>query len=97
MDVRKRVGGTDFIWSDEKASFNVRKHSVRFEDALAVFEDPLCLLVDASRNDEGRHALIGFDAFARLLFVVHVQVEMDCIRIISARVATSTEEDLYDQ
>lgn len=46
-------------------------------------------------NDEAREAAIGFDAGARLLYVVHVEIEDVCIRIISARRATPHEEERY--
>jgi uncharacterized protein len=40
----------------------VHKHGVAFEEAVAAFLDPLFVVVDASRNDEPRDAVIGFDA-----------------------------------
>lgn len=97
MDETQRVDGTDFVWSREKADANFRKHGVRFDDALAAFFDPLLVLADASRNGQSRQAVIGFDAAARLLFVVHAQIDGDWIRIVSARPATSREEELYAQ
>lgn len=45
-----------------------------------MFFDPFLRLVDASRNDEARDAVIGYDAQSRLLFVVHVVFEDDAIR-----------------
>lgn len=96
MDRHHRVGGSDFVWNVDKAATNLRKHGVRFEDAATVFADPLFVLVEASRNDEWRDAVIGFDQNGHLLFVVHVVREPDdCIRIISARPANSTEEATY--
>ena len=62
-----------------------------------MFFDPLFVLVDASRNDEAREAAIGFDSSARLLYVVHVEVESEHIRIISARRAEPHEEGIYAQ
>ena len=60
--------------------------------------DPLFVLTDASRNDEARDAVIGFDRSGCLLFVVHIAMESDdCIRIISARLAEPAEEALYAQ
>ena len=97
MDERHRIGGSDFVWDASKAAANRRKHGIRFEDAATVFMDPLLLLTDASRNDEARDAVIGFDRLARLLFVVHVEIESDCIRIVSARPAEPHEEALYAQ
>ena len=54
-------------------------------------------LQDASRNDEGRDAAIGFSATGRLLTVIHIEVDGDCIRVISARRASASEESTYDQ
>lgn len=39
--------------------------------------------------------MIGFDAAARLLYVVHIEVEASYIRIISARRAELAEELNY--
>ena len=64
-------------------------------DAATVFADPLFKLVEAVRGDEARFAVIGFDAGARLLFVVHVEMLCDVLRIISARPATRSEEADY--
>ena len=38
-----------------------------------------------------RDAVIGYDESGRLLFVVHIKVEGEFIRLISARKATVTE------
>ncbi len=97
MDERHRIGGSDYLWNADKAAANRRKHGIRFEDAATVFMDPLFVLSDASRNDEMRDAAIGFDHLGRLLFVVHVEFESDCIRIVSARSAEPNEEALYAQ
>lgn len=97
MDERHRIGGTDFVWDTAKSISNRRKHGVRFEDAATVFMDPLFVLTEASRNDEVRDAAIGFDHSGRLLFVVHIEFDGECIRIVSARHAESHEEALYAQ
>lgn len=88
---------SDFVWDVAKAEANWRKHGVRFTDAATVFMDPLLVVVDAGRQGEARDAAIGFDQLARLLFVVHVEFEGDCIRIVSARQADAQEEALYAQ
>ena len=74
MDVIFELGGNTFVWNATKGASNLRKHGVRFEEAAAVFDDPLFVLVDASRNDDARDAVIGFDASGRLLFVVHIEI-----------------------
>ena len=53
-------------------------------------------LVEAGRNDEARDALIGYDASGKLLFVVHIEVEGEYFRIISARRATNEERVHYE-
>lgn len=95
MDIHFDLNGESFVWNAEKAKKNLDKHGVRFEEATSVFADPLFVLVQASRNDEAREAAIGFDASGRLLYVVHIEVEGEFIRLISARRATSTEEQHY--
>lgn len=97
MDVRHHIGGSDFVWDAGKAATTWRLRGIRFEDAATVFMDPLLVLTDASRNDEARDAVIGFDQLGRLLFVVHIEFDGDCIRIISVRPAEPVEEALYAQ
>lgn len=95
MDTRFELNGDTFVWDTTKNELNWNKHGIRFEEAAAVFGDPLFVLVDAARNEEARQAAIGFDAAGRLLYVVHLEFEMDCIRLISARRATTAEEHRY--
>jgi uncharacterized DUF497 family protein len=95
MDIHFELNGDLFVWSDNKANTNWRKHGVRFEEAATVFEDPFFVLVDASRKDETRDAAIGFDATGHLLYVVHIEFEASSIRIISARRAEPDEELNY--
>ena len=61
-----------------------------------VFFDPYFRLIDASRNEEARNAAIGRDTRSRLLYVVHIEIEDEFIRIISARKATREEIRNHD-
>jgi uncharacterized DUF497 family protein len=97
MDRSLEHRGTTFVWDEAKAVANMQKHGISFEEAVTVFDDPIFKLQDASRNDEGRDAAIGFSTRGRLLTVVHIEVDGDNIRLISARRATVSEESLYDQ
>jgi uncharacterized protein len=54
------------------------------------------MVVDASRNEEARDAVIGLDARWNLLYVVHIEREDKVIRIISARKATRQERTQYE-
>lgn len=97
MDVHYELNGTAFVWDDEKYRTNSAKHEgVTFEQAAEVFFDPFLEVVDASRNDEAREAVIGYDLLGRLLFVVHVEFAEEYIRIISARKATAQEAKHHD-
>ena len=97
MDVRFELNGVAFVWDSAKARSNLLEHEgVRLEDAVQVFFDPFLRLVDASRNDQTRDAVIGYDLQGRLLFVVHLEINDEHIRIISARKATRQERDDHD-
>jgi len=97
MDIHLEINGMAFVWNDKKAAANPAKHGgVAFEQAATVFFDPFFRLVDASRKDEARDAVMGFDAQGRLLFVVHIELEGASIRIISARKASNEERHHYE-
>ena len=97
MDVYFVLGGISFVWNDDKAQGNPQKHDcVTFQQAAQVFFDPMLVVVDASRNDEARDAVIGLDTRWNLLYVVYIERENDTIRIISARRATRQERKYYE-
>lgn len=94
-DIRKEIGGESFVWDVKKAEQNWKKHGIHFEEAATVFGDPFFVLIDASRNNEARDAVIGFDGTGHLLYVVHLEFDGEYIRIVSARRATTEEESKY--
>ena len=96
MDVYFLYRGQRFVWDSEKASSNARKHGVTFEVACQVFFDPFVRMIDASPDEEGRDAAIGFAEDWSLLFVVHTWREEDTFRIVSARAATTQERRWYE-
>lgn len=60
--MRYELNGTAFVWDEEKARRNLALHDgITFDVAVEVFFDPFLRLVDASRNDEVREAVIGYD------------------------------------
>ena len=90
-----------FEWDDEKAATNYRKHGVRFEEAVLVFEDPLAVSEqDRIENGERRWRTLGMVGGFLLLLVAHtVHVEeCDCevVRIVSARRADRKERTRYE-
>ena len=97
MDIHFEKNGITFAWNGRKAAANPKKHDgITFEQATEAFFDPFFKVVDAGRNQEVRDAVIGYDESGRLLFVVHIEVEGEVIRLISARKATITERNDYD-
>jgi len=96
MDLHFLCRGQRFVWDPEKASSNVDKHGVSFELACEVFFDPFLRLEDASTGEERREAVIGLTEDWSLLYVVHMELDADAIRIISARPATAQERRSYE-
>ncbi|MCZ8158745.1 MAG: BrnT family toxin [Rhizobiaceae bacterium] len=87
-----------FEWDPKKATLNLRKHGVSFEDAQSVFSDESGLLIDDPDHseDEDRFVLLGLSHSLRLLVVVHCyRSEGKVIRIISARKADAQERSIY--
>ena len=82
-------------WDPRKAAANLRKHGVSFEEAQTAFDDELGAYY-ADRQHRGRFILIGYSKRRRLLYVVHAEVLVDSVRIISARKATKSEKDHYE-
>ena len=96
MDKSFELNGISFIWDANKAKINERNHKVTFEQAAEAFFDPFLTVVDASPAEEVRDATIGMDKHWNLLFVVHILIEDDSVRIISARNATRSEKLAYE-
>ena len=87
-----------FEWDPKKATLNLRKHGVSFEDAQSVFSDENGLLIDDPDHseEEDRFVLLGLSNSLRLLVVVHCfRSEGKVIRIISARKADAQERSIY--
>jgi uncharacterized DUF497 family protein len=78
-----------------KAAANLKKHGVSFEEASTAFDDKLGAY-HPDRLHEDRFILIGYSRLRRLLYVIHAEVEVDAIRIISARKATRHEKTRYE-
>lgn len=95
--------GYIFKWDEKKATINLAKHKVSFEEAKTIFYDPLILTFpDEFHSDhEDRLISIGTSINQKLLLVVHLEKEVThegtLIRIISCRKATPAERRLYEE
>ncbi len=87
-----------FEWDDKKAKANLKKHKVSFEDATAIFNDPLMITYpDVQHSDEeDRYIGIGATDKGTILVVVHVDKEK-VIRLISCRKAAASERRRYEE
>jgi uncharacterized protein len=85
-----------YQWDRDKAASNLNKHGIDFADAVSVFSDDLATTVNDERFEEERFITIGIDAFGRVLVVVYTW-RGDEIRLISARKATRTERNQYEE
>ena len=87
----------NFEWEETKASSNVEKHKVTFEEASTVFEDDLSITGRDPDHSVGEHRFVTFGVSAknRLLVVSHTE-RKGKIRINSARIATRAERKIYD-
>ena len=88
----------EFEWDPKKATANLVKHKVSFEDAATVFGDPLALIVADPRHSfqEERFVLLGLSESQRLLAVMFVD-RGEVIRIVSARRVTRREQKNYEE
>lgn len=87
-----------FEWDSTKATANLRKHGVSFEEAQSVFYDEFAVQFFDEEHSTGeeRFLLLGMSITAQLLLVCHCEREAgNIIRIISARKATKRESAFY--
>ena len=85
-------------WHASKAAANLIKHGVSFEEAATALADPLSATAcdpDHS-NGELRFLTLGVSSAGRSLIVAHTD-DGDTIRIISARVMTRREREIYEE
>ena len=85
-----------FEWDEGKADSNLIKHSVSFDEAQTVFNDPLYVDFydpDHSENED-RYLIIGESSRGRLLIVSYTE-RGNKNRLISARETTKTERETY--
>ncbi|OGP77643.1 MAG: hypothetical protein A2V86_06485 [Deltaproteobacteria bacterium RBG_16_49_23] len=87
-----------FEWDPEKAKRNLKKHGVSFDEAVAIFYDPLSATFDDPdhSDDEQRYITIGFSSQRRLLVVGHTE-RGGIVRIINARPATPHERKKHEE
>ena len=90
-----------FEWDENKNQLNLRKHDVRFETAVLVFDDPYAITQrDRNFDDEERWITAGAIGPGSILLVVHTFYEEhdeEAIRIISGRAAEFHKRRAYEE
>ncbi len=93
----------NFDWDSNKASSNLSKHGVSFDEAATVFRDVRMLSIYDREHSkqEDRWVSIGLSETGRLLVVCHTfreeTDEVSVIRIFSTRKATKSEVTCYEE
>lgn len=97
MDIFYEIGDLKFVWDSEKAKKNLKKHGIKFRNAVLAFFDENLIddYDDFHSDDEERYKIIG--KVDKILVVIYTE-RGDTNRIISARLANKKEkEDYYEQ
>ncbi len=86
-----------FEWDTAKATANISKHSVSFDEAATVFLDQLALSGPDPDHSvgESRYITFGVSSLGRLLAVSHTY-RPGGVRVISARRVTRLERKVYE-
>lgn len=87
-----------FDWDPIKEKLNLWKHGVSFEEASTALLDPLSKTdLDGDHSHaEQRFIVFGMSARRRLLVVSYTQRD-EVFRLISARLATKREREIYEE
>ncbi|MDQ1593341.1 MAG: uncharacterized protein QOG71_3968 [Pyrinomonadaceae bacterium] len=87
-----------FEWNEIKASVNLSKHGISFDEAQTVFHDPLYVdFYDPDHSvEEHRYIIVGESRQGRLLLVSYVERD-EIVRLISAREVTRAEREVYEE
>ena len=88
-----------FEWDPKKASANLAKHSVSFQEAATLFGHALSVTFPDPHHSvqESRYITLGISEQDRILVVAHAERAHDIVRIISARKATRRERRFYEE
>jgi uncharacterized DUF497 family protein len=88
----------NFEWDHKKATANVKKHGVTFQEAATIFGDPLAITFDDPDHSmsENRYITFGLSLQKRLIVVSHTE-RGDRTRIINARLMDREERRIYEE
>jgi uncharacterized DUF497 family protein len=87
-----------FEWDPKKATTNIKKHGVSFQEAATIFGDPLAITFDDPDHSigENRYITFGLSLQKRLIVVSHIE-RGNMTRIINARLMDRKERKIYEE
>jgi uncharacterized DUF497 family protein len=86
----------EFEWDENKNRLNQKKHGIRFEDVIHIFEDGNRIEQPDERNAYGEKRWKTIGLVYGIVFSVIYTFRNVAIRIISARRASRKEREEYD-
>jgi hypothetical protein len=88
----------DFEWDKDKATANLKKHKISFDEAKTIFDDQFSITINdpAHSFEERRYVDIGISSKGNILVVSYTE-RGTRIRIISCRKATKSERKVYEE
>lgn len=90
------VTNGNFEWDSEKDELNKSKHGFSFSEILDMFDDPFFIeRYDSEHSSINEDRYIGLGMSGAALIVMAAYTERERTRIISARLATESEKELY--
>jgi uncharacterized protein len=85
-------------WDLNKARENLTKHKVSFSEAATALVDPLAMTISDPDHSARERRFITFGSSAKhRLLVVSFTWRGETIRVISARLATRQEREMYEE
>ncbi len=85
-----------YEWDSAKNEINIKKHGLSFEEILPVFDDPFFLeRYDYQHSEVNEDRMFGIGSVNGIAIVATAFTERQRIRIISARLASPSEERVY--
>ncbi len=87
-----------FEWDSDKNEKNKIKHGLSFEQILPVFDDPFFFeRYDKEHSSSEEDRYFGIGCIQGVVIVATAYTEKTRIRIISARLASPKEEEIYNE
>ncbi len=84
-----------FEWDCFKSKCNKKKHGFAFDEILEVFDDPCFLSAYDEEHSKFEHRFYGIGCLSGLVLLVFYTERHERIRLISARLANKTIQEVY--